>query len=167
MQTTRAGGPAPRRGGRRQRGVTLIECLWAMAVLGLTSAAIGSVMSSANQQHAYSDRQMRATQLAEDLMEEVISRPLEGGGGTRDVYSVAGFNGWEDNAGELRDAMGEAYPEADQRYRRRVQVVAETVTLSGLDAMALTGYRVTVVVDGPLGTKAELTKFVAEQEGTL
>ena len=155
---------APRVQATSRRGVTLIECLWAMAVLGLTSAAIGSVMSSASYQHAYSDRQMRATQLAEDLMEEVISRPAEGGGATREGFSVDGFHGWEELPGELCDAMGEAYPDADQRYRRRVAVVAELVSLPGLDGLTVAGRRVTIVVDGPSGTRAEVSQFLADAE---
>lgn len=151
-----------RRTQRLHEGVTLLECLIAGAIL--SAAVLGFMLTAvAGHKHLLSaDAHLRATRLAEHLMEEIRSRPLTGGGGNRPMWSVDGFNGFYEEAGSLRDFLGALYPAPDQAFARRASVTVDTQTVVGLSA-AQPGLSVVVTIAGPGGEQWSLSRFIPEE----
>ncbi len=166
---------------RRLRGLTLAECLLAITILPLAVSAVSLAIISGQQQAMASLRQLRATELAQALMAEILSKPYhdpqggtalgpEAGETARSLYDniddflpPSGGQGFTEAAGSLYDAAGAAYPDAYQDFSRTVSgtAISVQVTSLGVNRPAL---QITVTVSDPAGAVVTLTRVVLDPE---
>ncbi len=157
-----------------QSGFTIIEALFAVAVLalvvgGLTQAVVSGQALTYNALH-----ESRAVALAEALMEEIRARPTADPDGDtalgpdvgeteRGAFdAVDDFHGLaEDGTDRLLDSAGTAYPETFQMFERRVSVGRETVDAGLFGSRAV--MRVEVRVSEPSGRAWIIEKVLAEE----
>lgn len=144
------------------RGLTLMECLMASAVMAVAIAAIAQSMSSGQVQAADALHVQRAQSLATALMEEIIAMPITADGvtstrgGTK--TQVTSFHGFTELEGELKDASNTLYPTVFQKFIRSSSVNAGNLALPGATSVA--GYTVTVTVSEMYGRNWTLMRFV-------
>lgn len=117
---------------RFRRALTIVECVIAMTILPLAVAAVAMAVVAGQSQALTAMRQVHVAALAEDLMEEVLSRPYvdpqgtsaagaEPGENGRDRFdNMDDYHGFTEDAGELERLDGSAYEEAFQRFSRTV-----------------------------------------------
>lgn len=171
---------APARRGLRVRvaatsggGFSLIEVLFASAVLALVVAGLTQSVVS-GQAHTYNAlHEERALSLAEALMDEVLALPYADPGGdttpgpdagetSRDTFdALDDFDNYFEAAGALADPAGVAYPQRHQVFERTVDAAYGTVNVA-----ALGGNRnvidLTVTVAEPGGRSWTISRSVAE-----
>jgi MSHA pilin protein MshD len=159
--------------GRRVQGFSLIEALFASAVLALIVAGMTQSVASGQALTYNALHEARALALAEALMEEVLSRPYvdpdgdtaegpDSGESVRSTFdAIDDYDGYTEAAGALLDPAGVAYPERHQAFSRRVAAEYGSVSLT-----ALGGSRqvldVTVVVADGGGREWMIRRSVAE-----
>ena len=151
---------------RSRRGLTLIECVFALVILSLAVTAIAYAVTAGQMQSAHAFRQFQAAMLAEALMDEVLSKTYSApGNGTqlsRTSYGSAGqYNGFNETAGNLKTAAGVLYPTELQRFSRSVTVTSGSIALTGLGSAAQ-GLNITVTVSDPGGAVSALTRFMVK-----
>jgi len=155
------------------RGFTLVEVLFASAVLAFVVAGLTQTIVS-GQAHTYNAlHEGRALSLAEALMEEVLTLPYVDGGGdttagpegdesTRDRFDgMDDFDGFTEPAGSLADPAGELYPELFQGFSRSVDAAYDTAEVAGLGGTR-NGIDVTVTVSEAGGREWVINRFIAE-----
>lgn len=164
------GGRRPRRSGG---GFTLVEALFASAVLALVVAAMSQAVVSGQAVTAQAMFEARALSLAEALMEEVLALPYTDPGGDTAAGPDAGetgradfdgmddYDGYAEAAGALVDPAGVLYPERHQVFSRAVAASYATEDLAVLGG-ARDGLRVTVTVADAGGRAWTITRFVPE-----
>ena len=150
--------------GTRQAGVSLVECLLALLLLSWGAVGVGAVVSSSHQHLASSDAIAMATGLADDLLEEIISRPYGSAGSTRATFGIDDFDGFAEASGGLADAWGQPYDELEQCFGRRVTVTPASMTLDDLAGHVVVGRAVTVSVTLGDRPPLELSRFVVDPE---
>ena len=149
-QGTRA---APVRG-----GFTLVEALLASAILALVIVSVTIPFTSASQNEQAGGRQTLATSLAEEMMEEILSKPFydpngyvtpgpDPGESSRGLYdNLDDYHGYSEAAGSIRNAAGDLCTDP-LSYGLSRSVAAEYVYVSGQDTSGPpTFIRVTVTV---------------------
>jgi hypothetical protein len=155
------------------RGFSLVEALFASAVLALVVAGLTQVIVS-GQAHTYNALdEARALSLGEALMEEIMTLPYLDRGGdvvpgpdsdepTRDRFdAMDDFHGFLEPAGRLADAGGEVYPERFQRFSRSVTAAYGTTDTPGFGD-AQTGLAVAVTVADTAGREWTISRFLVE-----
>lgn len=160
----------------RHRGLTLVECLLASAVLALAVVAVTQAVVAGQMQTAEALRRARALGLGEALTDEVLRLPYtdpDGPGGEvgrENFDNLEDFNGFSEAAGALRDARGTSNPASlydapFQEFSRTVSVVPANggsgVSVTGF-GNPLLGLMVTVTVQDAAGEKWTLTRFRAQ-----
>lgn len=155
--------PGVTAGSRLRRGLTLIECLVAAAVLSVSAAALMLGVSAAHTTIEHADCRARAARLAEQMIEELLPRPITEPGPDRASWCVDQFDGFEEAPGELRDAMGNLVPPADQVFARRTAVEPASIEIAALGGAVVPGRTVTVTITGPQGREWPLTRFLTER----
>jgi len=145
----------------------------AAAILALAVAAIAQALVAGQQQVAYALHEQRAIMLAEALVEEILSYPYadpqgdvgmgpdSGESGRGSFDNVDDFNGYQDVAGSLQDAAGEAYPDTFQVFSRLVAVSSSNMSLSVFSALQ-PGVVVSVKVTDDAGRFWIVKRFVPE-----
>ncbi len=141
-------------------GLSLMECMFATAVLSVsviavTEALIGGQMHS---QHALASS--HAMTLAEALMEEIVSLPYDdpegavalgpdsGESDRVDFDNADDFHDYSEDFDELADASGTLLPDALQNYQRSVTASFTSITVPEFTT-AINGLNVQVsVTDG-------------------
>ncbi len=147
-----------------RRGLTLAECILALAVLPLAVTAIAYAVTAGQMQSAEALRRSRSAMLAEALMEEILSKPFSDPDGTEAGETRTTFDDADDyhhlseDSGGLRDAAGMLYPAEFQRFSRTATVTAGAATLNGLGP-TVTGQQITVTVRDSNGTVTALSRF--------
>jgi len=119
----------------RRRGFTLIEGLLAAGILAAASAALILPFAVGAQNQNITSEHAVAVNLAEALLEEILSKPFydpnsatrlgpEAGEATRPQFdNIDDYNGYIESAGRLRDAQGARISDASlASYGRRVTV---------------------------------------------
>lgn len=144
------------------RGLTLLEVVIAMAILAAAVLGVSQATSAGHQQLRAGQDGLRATALAEALMEEITSRPFTGGAAGRANWAVDDFDGFAEAAGALTHADGSPCDAADQAFGRSVTVTATSVTVPELDGAVVGGATVDVVVSDADGRTWALSRFVAQ-----
>lgn len=183
------GGCAHGRSGRR--GLTLVECMWALVILPLAVTAVSLAVVASQAQAVEALRRERATALANDLMEEILSLPYDPA--TDDSLGAEEANRWSYDSPtdfhgftEAADSVNRVdrlngtevlYPDSQQRFSRAVTITAcecggaDTCASSlcelfgagtSLGAKILT---VTVTVSDQGESAAEVTRHVVEVAG--
>jgi len=157
----RASGPA--RAGLR--ALTFVECLLALVVLAVASLAAAAATNAGHQQLRSSADRLRAVQLAEHLLDEILIRSYAGvSGGSRADWHIDEYDDFSEAAGSLKDALGAALDDADQVYSRSVSIDSATVTLTELEGAIVQGKQVTVTISGASGIVIPLSRFIAERD---
>jgi len=135
-----------------------------MAIIVLSIAILGiAYTTTAGHRHLqFSDERLRAIRLAEQLMEEIQSRPYSGSGADRSSFSVDGYNGFHESAGALKDFAGVLYGPADQNYNRSVDVFVDSKTVVGWEASVIPGKTVVITIQDLNGAEWHLSRFIAE-----
>jgi len=114
----------------RHRGLTLVECLLASVVMAVAVIAVTQAVVAGQMQTADALHRVRALELAEALMDEVLRLPYtdpDGTGGEvgrANFDDLADFNGFSEAATTLADAAGTAYASPFQVFSRSVTVVS-------------------------------------------
>lgn len=143
--------------------MSLIDALLAMTILAVVMLGVTYATTAGHQHLQHGDAALRSVRLAEQLMEEIISRPYHGSGGTaRSTWVIADYDGFTEQPGNLRDFAGEACDAEDQRFGRSVGVEPVTHTLAGLGGFTVSGLRITVTVTSPRGQQQAIQRFVPE-----
>jgi len=108
-----------------RRGFTLIEALLASSILlGIVTAVTSAVL--AGQQHAFeAQQQIMATYAAESLLARVSM--------VESTDDVIAWDGFTEAVGEMLDDAGDPMPPLYASLGRRVDVVAESVSLKTPD----------------------------------
>lgn len=155
-----------------QRGLTLMEVLLACAVLGFVVAAVAPAIVAGQMQAHDAMREERAVQLADALLEEILSKPYADPEGATVTGPDAGetqrtlfdncddYHGYSEALGAVSDAAGVAYPSVYSVFSRSVTCTYETVSVTGLGSKA--GLTVVVTVTDDHGRNWSVTRFVPE-----
>jgi len=159
------------RGRKSRAGVTLLECLLAAVVLAMTTGAI-IVPFAAGARCSYEDaRQALAVNLAQDLMEEILSKPYSDPDrksrreGRRSNWDdMTDYDGYSESAGRISSFDGTLITdEAAAGMTRKCSV--QPVYVSGQDAAEAPTFRQVVVEVGYQGqTVMRLTRLVYANE---
>ncbi|MEM7625281.1 MAG: prepilin-type N-terminal cleavage/methylation domain-containing protein [Planctomycetota bacterium] len=123
-------------------GFSLIEVMFATAVLALIVAGLTQTVVS-GQAHTYNAlHEGRALSLGEALMDEVLTLGYtdpdgdttpgpDSGETTRDTFdALDDYHGYTEAAGALTDPAGVAYPELHQKFERSVTAEYDTVNVA-------------------------------------
>ncbi len=137
-----------------------MECVIGMVILSI--AALGIICSTmAGHQHLqFGEQSLRATRLAEDLLEEIISRPYSGHGAGRKSFHIDDFDHFSEAANQVADFRGILYGDEDQFFVRTVRVYAATMTLPELEGFSTAGKTVQVTVSNSRGIQCQLSRFI-------
>jgi len=92
----------------RRAGFTLAEAMMATVVLGIAAAGVLVPFTSGAAVRAEGMRRTLGAKLASDLIEEIINTPFE--------QIVAGYDGYSEAQGQVRDAGGVVF--TDSNYAR-------------------------------------------------
>ena len=153
---------------RRTRGFSLLETLIAATVLAFAVVAVSQAIVSGQMSTYAALHELRATSLAEAMLEEVLSKSYSDPDGSSsgeddrsDWDNLTDFNGFAEDAGDVLDVAGAAYPSMFSEFARGVVVADSTMTIPGFDS-AVTGKNVTVTVTDADGKQWSVTRFVPE-----
>jgi hypothetical protein len=89
-------------------GFTLAEAMMATVVLGIAATGVLLPFTSGAAVRAEGMRRTLGAKLASDLIEEIVNTPFE--------QIVAGYDGYSETEGQIRDASGVLF--ADSNYAR-------------------------------------------------
>lgn len=129
-----------------------------MAVLGITNA-----MGAGHRQLQSGTELLKATRLAESLIEEVRGRPYDGTGTGRTLLHVDDYDGFDETAGALCDFSGNALPVEYQAFSRQSKVMPSMKTLEDLGGAVVNGKTIVVIIrDSQNQILVELSSFIAE-----
>ncbi len=152
----------------RMRGFTLAEVLIAAAILAFSVGAVTQAIVYGQMRTYSAMSEARALALAEAMIDEVLAIPYNGstGNNARGFDHMNDYNNYSENAGSVRDASGNAYPEMYQSYSRSVTITPQTwgVTWQGTAAFNTNedGRTITVTVQEGGGPSWSITRFVPE-----
>jgi prepilin-type N-terminal cleavage/methylation domain-containing protein len=151
--------------------LTLVECMVALTVLSVALMAVSYMAVAGNQHLGYADEASRASRLAKDLVEEIVSKAyLEPGGAgvfgpengetTRPRFDdVDDYHGYTEPAGRLADPTGAPYGESEQAFTRNVTVTATDQAVPDL-GRSIPGVTVTVSVRNSRGVQWQVVRFI-------
>jgi len=158
---------------RKSSGLTIVESLIATVVLATAFVALLNAVMAGQQQLHQSDIMLRAAQLGNDLLEEIVSRDYrDPAGGTSfgpetgenarcDYNDVDDYNGYSEPAGQLTDCTGRIYGPEHQVFSRSVSVTASEPLVSQLGC-SIRGLNVTVTIRHQNGEQWQFTRFIPE-----
>lgn len=129
---------------RRERGMTLIELIIAIVVIGICLVSVLALLSSISVRSASGLARTQATSIATSYLEFILAQPFG---------NIGGFDGI-DQPGPL-DANG-APVAGLERYRVQVRAFGETLGTGGDTAAAM---RVEVTVTDPTGVATLITGY--------
>jgi MSHA pilin protein MshD len=129
---------------RRERGMTLIELIIAIVVIGICVASVLALLSSISVRSATTLARTQATSIAASYLEAILAEPFG---------NIGSYDGI-DRPGPL-DATGAPVSGLD-RYRVQVRAVGETI---GIGADTVAAMRVEVTVTDPTGGAIRITGY--------
>lgn len=162
--------------GTRENGFTLVESMIATVVLAIIVLSVSVAVTSGQKQMHEAMHAQRAIGLAEELLESILALPYHDPDGNSspgpeaDELSVSDFDnaddfhGYSEQAGEVMDAAGVAYPVEYQLFSREVTAQYDSHTVPGLGA-PIAGLTVAVTVRDKTGRTWSLTHFFPEPVG--
>lgn len=136
---------------RQQHGMTLIELIIAIVVIGLCVVSMLSLLSSLSMRSAVAMTRTQATAVAASYLESVLAMP---------AAAVAAYSA--DHLG-AQDATGTAIAGLEQ-YRVEVVVVPDTL---GSAPNNIPASRVEVTVTDPTGARNRLTGYRVTHGGKV
>ncbi|QNN21997.1 hypothetical protein HED60_06830 [Planctomycetales bacterium ZRK34] len=153
------------------RGLTLAEALLAIVILQIAVLGLVYTVTAGHAHTAYGSQSVEASQVAESMMEEILTHEYadpEGGTGlgpdtgesARTTFDdIDDYNGSEETLGNLLDANGDLWPSNIQHFSRSVTVALSDQTITDL-ATTVSGKLITVTVTGDQNASATLIRFV-------
>lgn len=143
---------------RRAHALTLIECLIASLLLALAASAVLVAMGAGLQHQRYAQEQRVATDLAEQLLEQVTARayidPADPNFGTLAPAAAQGMDGYTDTVDETGQAA------AGATYARALDI--GTAAEGGVSGIAGAGLAI-VQITTPSGQVIRLKRILAVQ----
>jgi Tfp pilus assembly protein PilV len=152
---------------------TLAECLIASVVLAGAVLAVSAALSAAYQQTQGQAQTTQALMLAQELMEEIASRPLrlpDGTGGAagwsagvhdRRLYdTVSDYDGYSDDTSAMVTLNGQSVQVDDGAFTRTVSVVAGVRPSGHAAAPAADTALVSVTATPAIGRAATVQRLV-------
>ena len=145
----------------------------ALTILSLALLAVSHTAVAGHQHLGYADDISRASRLAKDLVEEIVSKafaePGVAGAPGRDAGEAAraslddvdDYDGYAEAAGGLADFTGARYAAAEQVFSRSVSVTASNQSVPDL-GRTIPGKTVTVRVTHSRGVQCEVVRFIPE-----
>ena len=88
-----------------RRSFTLVEAMTATVVLGIAAAGVLLPFTSGAAVRAEGMRRTLGAKLASDLMEEIVNTPFE--------QIVAGYDGYSEAQGQIKDASGAVFTDSN------------------------------------------------------
>ena|SRR5687768_6883664 len=158
---------------RRNRGLTIVECLVAMTILSVVVLVTCHTLAAGHEHVHYGDRRSTAVRIGRDLLEEITARPYrdlatpthfgpETGETMRtDFDDVDDYHGYAEALGALTDFAASAYPAHDQAFSRNVAVTAATTNVPDL-GRSFSGLSVVVTVQARNGEQWQFSRFIPE-----
>ena len=154
----------------RRAGLTLVECMVALTVLSFALLAVTTLAVAGHEHLGYAEEASRASRLAKDLVEEIVSKAYADPGGgvfgpepgetSRDQFDdVDDYHRYSEPAGRLADPTGVPYGEAEQVFRREVNVAATSEAVPDL-GRTIAGLTVTVSVRNSRGVQWQVVRFI-------
>jgi type II secretory pathway pseudopilin PulG len=149
--------PVPSTHGRKARGFTAIEALFASVLLAILTAAVSGALMAGRQQTKLARDTLNASFLGQSLMDEIMRLPFSDPSGyttmgpdvnetSRALYNnVDDYSGYTDGPSNLADIAGQAYSTTYQAFKRTVTMSAVSTSPSGWNR-TVTGLLVTVSV---------------------
>ncbi|MGB2809180.1 MAG: prepilin-type N-terminal cleavage/methylation domain-containing protein [Sedimentisphaerales bacterium] len=107
---------------KHRKGFTLAEAMIATVVLGIAAAGVLLPFTSGAAVRAEGTRMTLAAKLAGDLMEEIVNTPFE--------QIIAGYDGYAEPQGQVRDASGIVFTDLNYANFSR-DVSCEYVVMPG------------------------------------
>lgn len=158
-----------------RRGITLVETLIASTILASASLTVTYAVVAGQSQVRASEDILRAVDLGEDLMDEILRLPYDDPNGASDpgpedtenartdFDNTDDYHGYVERANGVIDSQGDLYSTAYQGFIRRVSVTASTQFDAGL-GVDIDGLIVRVFVNNTTGIKpiARVVRFVPE-----
>jgi len=151
-------------------GLSLVECLLAVAILGFAVVAVSQAVVAGHMQTADALHRARAMELAEALMEEVLRLAYTDPDGLGEVGranydDLLDFNGFSEAAGSVTSREGATLAAPFQVFSRSVSVVSANggagISVTGLGG-PIPGLTITVTVTDETGATWVLTRFRAQ-----
>lgn len=151
----------------------MFEVLIASSIMAVAVAAISQAVSTGQVQTHVALHEMRANQLAEALMEEIIALPYndpDGGGAIgpesgevqpSQFDNVDDFHGFSETIGQVKDLAGNSYPSSFSRFGRSVSVQTSSVTAAQLGG-TFDGLNVVVTITDNNGQTWTLSRFIPQ-----
>jgi hypothetical protein len=150
----------PRSSVRAAPALTLLECLVAALVLSIAVVGVLMPMIAGHRSTRDAELHARAVRLAENLLEELVSRPYGTGGAQRAAWGLDQFNGFTEVPGEVRDYSGSLCDAEDQVFSRTILVTATSQPMDAIGGPALPGKSVIVRVQNAEGETWSLQRFI-------
>ena len=163
-----------RRLARRSHALTLVEVMIAIALLQIVVLGISYTLATGEKHVEEANYSQRATRLAIDLIEEIVSKSYDDPDGaailgieidelTRQQYDdMDDYNGHGERAGALTDFSATAYSSEYQVFSRTATVTSTSMTVSGL-SHTTDGKYIVVTVSDRSGRQWSISRFVPEQ----
>ncbi len=157
----------------RNRGLTLVESMMALAVLSLAVLAVNFAVVAGQTHARIGDNSILATVLAQDLLEEILALPYDDPDGASALGpevpetsrlsfdNADDFHGYTESPGGITDFTGNAYPDDAQVFTRSVAIAASNEYVTGLNT-AIAGLTVTVTVWDAQGRSWAITRYIPE-----
>jgi len=145
---------------RVRAGLTLVECLLAMLILSIAVLGITYATTAGHQHLHYADSSLRAVRLAENLIEEIQSRPYFGHGADRPTFHVDDYDNLHEAPGSLKDCNAVLYDAADQVFSRSASVTDTTTNVPDLENAAMPCKTVVVTVHDAFGDHWQLSRLI-------
>jgi len=158
----------------RPTGFSLVEVLLASVILAIISICLTQAIVAGQQQSYNAVDTHRAAALADSLLERVLALPYndpdgdsdpgpeDGEDAYTDFDNLDDYHGYSEDAGELIDPAGNAWPDAYQACARAVTVADETINVAALGGNH-PGQTVTVTVTMPDGRTITVRRWVASE----
>lgn len=158
----------------RCRAFTLLECLSAMLILGVSAMAITLAMTAGHQLGNEGIRHVRGLALAEAIADEIIRLPYadpddgstvvgpDAGESNRQTFdNVDDYDGYREAIGTVANLVGAARTAEYGDYARSVTTAPATLSFAGLSA-PVEGLIVSVTVSDAKGQQWTIARFVPE-----
>ena len=98
----------------RVKGLTLVEAMIAVVLLGSAAAVVASVFTSGASMYTEGARQTLGAQLASDLMEEIVNTPFD--------RIVDQYDNLIESKGHIKDVRGDIFRDSNySNFRRKAK----------------------------------------------
>jgi len=144
---------------RRNAGVTLVELIVALVIMGVALAGMVAVYTATTRSSVDPVIAQQMQAIADNMMEEILMKPYAKGPGTgtrSNFDDVRDYDGYDSQTQGIPDVEGNVIPGLE-RYKVRVDVLDNKVPLANVPAADTLRIDVTVTLIADPNTKIVLT----------